>query len=959
MPRSGSKSPKPGSKRSPRTPKERRKSEINEERKAKAQEMADETGLPLFEGDEIVIVTKPPKSPRAVSKSPRSGSKKSPRTPKARRKSEIKAKAEEMAAENGLPLTSDEEIVANKRSKSPHSGSKSRSNSKSPRKNPRLPARKTEEDEERKSKGKEIAAEKGLLWTKEVPKEGKIYAPVLRDDSHLAHKEIGFLDIGKAEPTHAYDVGGDWKLLYKKPGARIGPGMSPRASPAPSPKPKKTRLPPPMKIYIRKWDGTRLCLENIKPDDTIYEIQNRIEDEHNIPRRQQRLRFGSRPLDNSKETLKDCGIVDCSTLDLDPFNVHVRAPDGRKCTLPVEPDYTIPEIKDLVEKELGIPPENQRPTFDGKPLPDNSTLDDNGIGHGDIIDLTPMKITVRAPDGRTCELDVSPEDTIPDIKKQVKKNLGIPTKQQRPTFNDKLLPDDSNLRDNGIEHGDVIDLQPMQIKVRAPDGSTVTLDVNPEDSIPKIKKQVENELDIPVEDQRPLFKNKPLYDNSTLEDNGIKHGDVIDLAPMEIFVETPDGRKTPFKVTPDDTIEEIKERVEKKLGIPTEDQRPRFNNSPLSDDSTLRDNGVRHRDTIVLEPMKIKVVAPDGRSTDIVVTPDSTIDDVKKCVDEKLAIPPEDQRPEFNGTPLDDDSATLEDNNIRHGDTIHLKPMQIQVKAPDGRIANLEVSPDDTIDNVKKQVKKELGIPTKEQRPTFNDEPLPKKSTLKDNGIRHGDMIELQPMEIYVIDLNGNKGTYMVDPLDSIGDLKSRVEGKTGVEPKDQRLVFEENLLTDDDKTLRDVNIEHQDTLTLEPFRVHVRMPGGKKLTLENINPRIATPMEVKNKVNKLEGIVPKKQILKFKGEELDSPRPLADFGVQHDDTIDLRLTAPMPKLHSPEIKKDYLKTLDPDRYGRITVTTYKTRYDGEPGESFIDGPGKKDVTDFKFEKVALKSQEV
>ena len=39
------------------------------------------------------------------------------------------------------------------------------------------------------------------------------------------------------------------------------------------------------------------------------------------------------------------------------------------------------------------------------------TLDEER--HGDIIDLTPMKITVRAPDGRTCDLDVNPEDTIP------------------------------------------------------------------------------------------------------------------------------------------------------------------------------------------------------------------------------------------------------------------------------------------------------------------------------------------------------------------------------------------------------------------------------------------------------------------------------------------------------------------------------------------------------------------
>jgi hypothetical protein len=983
--------------------------------------------------------------------------------------------------------------------------------SKSPKsrkgKSPRTPNRRmTEFDEDRKAKAKEMAAEKGLLWTKDVPKESKNYEFVKRDDSHLAQKEIGFLDIGKAEPTHAYDVGGDWKLLYKKPGADgidlpAGPGIMPRTSPKASPKPKKNRLAPEMKIYIRKWDGTRLCLENVKADDTIDSIQKRIQDEHFIPREHQRLRFGSRPLDKPRETLKDCGIVDCATLDLDPMKIYVRqpyrnkkhtlnvspfdtidqikdkveektgvpkkhqilnfegqpldkesktlenygiehedtldlqpmeikvrapdgrvcdlivdpedtvndvkkqvkkklgipakdqrptfngdplpdnstlddndihhgdvidltpmqikvrAPDGETCILTVEPDDTIPEIKKQVEEKLGIPPKDQRPTFDGKPLPDNSTLEDNNIGHGDLIDLSPMKIRVRAPDGRTCELNVHPEDTIPAIKKQVKKKLGIPTKQQRPTFKNKPLPDDSNLSDNDIKHGDVIDLQPMQIQVRAPDGQICNLNVNPEDTIPDIKNQVEKKLGIPAEDQRPIFNDRPLPDNSSLEDNGIQDGDVIDLEPMEIRVKASDGRKIQLPVTPDDTIEDIKKRVKKQLGIPTEDQRPRFNNNPLADDSTLRDNGIRHGDTINLDPMEIKVVAPDGRTTELMVIPDYTIDDIKDRVEKNLGIAPEDQRPEFHGKPLNDGTSTLRDNNIRHGDTIHLQPMEIQVKAPDGRIADLVVNPDDTIDDVKKKVKKQLGIPTKDQRPTFNDEPLPRKSTLKDNNIRHGDMIELQPMEIYVIDLDGRKGTYEVISSDTVGEIKSRVADKTGVIPKDQRLVFETNLLVDNDKTLSDVDIEHQDTLKLEPFRVHVRLPGGKKVTLD-VNPRITTAMDVKNMMNQREGIIPKDQILKFKGNELIDQVTLGDNGIVHDDILDLRMTTPPPKAASPVIKKDYLKALDPDRYGKVTVTSYKTRYDGEPGESFIDGEGKREVTDFKFEKPIRSSEQ-
>ena len=1043
--------------------------------------------------------------------------------------------------------------------------------------------RMTELDEDRKSRGKEVAAEKGLKWTKNVPEKGKEYEYVKRDDSHMAVNMVGFLDIGEAEPTHAYDVGGEWKLLYKKPGddgldRPIGPGIapreSPRTSPKTSPKPKKKKAPPqpmkiqPMEISVREPYSNKKHTLIVEPTETIEEVKDKVEDKTGIPKKDQILTYNNRPLDDNRKTLDDYGIQHQDTLDLEPMVIKVRAPDGRVVDLMVDPEDTIDDVKKQVQKKLGIPPKDQRPTFDGKPLPDNSTLEDNDIQngdvidlqpmiikvrapdgrtcdlnvnpadtipkikkqvkkqlgipakdqrptfngiplpdnstleendihHGDVIDLQPMQIKVRAPDGRTCDLNVNPEDTIPDIKKQVEKKLGIPTKEQRPTFKNKPLPNDSTLDDNNISHGDVIDLQPMKIRVRSPDGKTCELNVNPDDTIPDIKKQVEEKLSIPIKEQRPTFKNKPLPNDSTLDDNNIRHGDVIDLQPMQIKVrapdgrvcdlnvnpedsipdikkqvekklgiptkdqrpvfndeplpdnstladngigdgdvidlepmqinvKAPDGRTTQLLVSPEDTVKDIKKRVKKKLGIPTGDQRPRFNGNPLSDDSTLRDNDIEHGDTIDLDPMAIKVRAPDGRTCVLNVNPEDTIPDVKRQVEKELGISPEDQRPEFNGKALPNDS-TLRDNKIHHGDTIDLQPMEIKVRTPDGRVANLVVDPEDTINDVKdqvrhqlgiapedqrptfkgiilpdkstlndndihhgdvidlepmeiqvkapngdivdlvvnpydtisavkKQVEKQLGIPTEDQRPVFNDKPLTDESTLKDNKIRHGDVIDLQPMEIYVIDLDGKTGTYDVAPSDSIKDIKSRVEDKTGVDRDAQRLSFEGVLLEDDNTTLNDVGIKHRDTLQLQPWRVHVRLPGGKKITLD-VNPKTTTPHDLKNMLKKLEGLIPTKQIMKHKGKDLDDATCLEDNGVQHDDVIDLRMAPPPPKLEVPP--KSYLKKgLDPDRYGKVTVTTYKTRYDGEPGESFIDGEGKRTVTDFKFEKALLRSQE-
>jgi hypothetical protein len=722
----------------------------------------------------------------------------------------------------------------------------------------------TPDDEERTSKGKITAKQKGLKWTKNVPDFGKVYMPTKRDDSHMVKDEVGFLGLGHAEPTHAYDVGGEWKLLYKKNGddeqddKPIGPGMKPRnrskspppppslASPKKSPTPKKTNknrspkrspkkspkprpkpttitsthaVPPPplptdptMDIVVRCWNGTMFYLRDVTPEDTIEDVQLRIKREHDIPIENQRLRFVRQPLSDPDKTLKEYNIQDQSMLDLDPMQINFRDPyKNVRHILDVNPTDTIDDVKEKIFDKTGIPKKNQRLNFNKEPLlekDDDKTLNDCGIKHDDILDLQPMEIKVKAPDGRTINLVVSPEDTIDDVKKQVKEKLDIPFVEQRPTFKGKSLPDNSTLNDNNINHGDMIDLQPMELTVKAPDGRTINLVVSPDDTINDIKKQVNEKLDIPFVDQRPTFKGKSLPDNSTLGNN-----------------------------------------------------------------------------------------------------------------------------------------------NIGHGDTINLQPMELAVKAPGGRTVNLVVSPDDTIEDIKKQVNEKLLIPVDDQRMTFKDNSLPDKSTLRNNNIGHGDTIDLQPMLIYVIDLDGNKGTYTVDSSDKIKSIKILVNDDTGVPKAQQRLTFKGTLLDDDISTLKDNGIKHKDTLRLEPFKIHIRLPQGNTITLD-VDPENSTN-DVKDMIKKREGILPKDQILSFDDTKLDDKTKLKDNNVQHDDTIDLTFPPPPPP-HSPP--KPKLKLVAPvptkpekssylpwdwkdqqDRYGSMTVTTYKTRYDGEPGETFID----------------------
>lgn len=779
----------------------------------------------------------------------------------------------------------------------------------------------------------------------------------------------------------------------------------------------------PMEVQVKTSDGRTANL-TVDPEDTVGDIQEQIESVLGVPREDQRPTFQDSPLDSDKTTLRDNNIHHGDVINLSPMEIHVKTPTGRTTTLPVDPNNTIESIKKRVEKNLGIPTDDQRPTFQKQPLLDDSTLKDIGIRHGDTISLEPMEISVRAPDGRTATLRVDPTSTIDDVKEHVQFKLGIPKENQRPTFKKARLDKDSTLRDNNIKHGDVIELEPMKIQVKAPDGRVVDLAVTPSDTIEDIKERVEDDLGIPTDEQRPAFKNRSLPDNSTLKDNDIKHGDVIELEPMEIQVKAPDGRVIDLPVTPDDTIKDIKKRVKENLGIPVEYQRPSFNNDPLDDNSTLKEIGIRHRDTIDLDPMEIKVKSFDKRIAKLAVTPDDAIEYIKQRIVEDLGIPIEDQRPEFKSRPLSDgtslkannihhgdvidlapmeviiktyddrrapivvqpdftverlkeeiqftlgihvadqrptfkdtpleDTTTLRENSIKHLDVIHLLPIEIQVKAPNGRVVDLVVNPFDTIKDVKKQVKKNLGIPTDYQRPTFNENPLSSKTTLKENDIHHGDVIELQPVEIYVVDLDGNKHTYEVEYSDDIGSIKSRVEADTGIKKRSQRLVFDGDLLEVNKKTLKSLGIKHQDTLNLEPWRVHVQLPEGDKVTLE-VDPGTTTPHDLKVKATG--GFVPSNHTLEKNGVPLADALTLTQNGLVHDDTVELEIPPPPLKLVAPEINKDWKKAKEPepiDKYGLVKMAKCKINYDVDFGESMIDGEVEREETEFKLSKLKL-----
>ncbi|KXG38689.1 hypothetical protein SORBI_3001G267300 [Sorghum bicolor] len=136
----------------------------------------------------------------------------------------------------------------------------------------------------------------------------------------------------------------------------------------------------------------------------------------------------------------------------------------------------------------------------------------------------------------------------------------------------------------------------MQIFVKMLNGKTITLEVDPSDTVGDVKAKILDQQWAKIQDQqRLLFNGQQLVDEQTLADYDVHRLSTLHLdCPMQVFVKRSTGQTITLEVEPSNTIDDVKGKISGHQSLT-------FYGNELDDGKTLAECNVHMGSTLHLD----------------------------------------------------------------------------------------------------------------------------------------------------------------------------------------------------------------------------------------------------------------------------------------------------------------------------------------------------------------------
>ena len=338
-----------------------------------------------------------------------------------------------------------------------------------------------------------------------------------------------------------------------------------------------------------------------------------------------------------------------------------------------------------------------------------------------------IEIEVSTPEGlKRLKLELDPRETIGNIKEAIAGDIGIEPEKQVMKFKGKELTDNgASLKNSGIVNGSKLTVEPFMIPitVNTYDGQSIPLMIEPETYVSDIKRKVEKESGIPAKNQKLFHKGEELEnDFNKACDYAIEAGSVLDMEPksIKVTVEMPDGEEVELDLSPHDTDDDIKAKIEEKTGMATPRQVLKSKGEKMPRGIKVKDLGIKDGSNIKVEVFKVPVTVNtyDGKTFETMVDPTMYMSDLKRQIEPQSGVIAQNQKLSMGGQELPEDSKKAQDYGIKDGSVLDLEPKLIKVsvemppspgkrwmRATENEIVDIEISPSETPQGLKEKIR--------------------------------------------------------------------------------------------------------------------------------------------------------------------------------------------------------------------------------------------------------------